>query len=329
MLNINNFRTILLKSKKKKEFSSFSEIQLNTIYKNNSARELTKRNYLSNNYIFDFLKIKDSEARLTLDHIGDELLLNNDKLISNLKIEPNFFDENLFLNKTVNEIKPKTPLNKSSNNKHLNLSSIQLKKNHKKIPFHIKLKNINQFINKPSKNKNSHSFNKSESTKHIKSKSSSFNSKIIRNKNFNFPKNIKNIDKSYFDLENIFGEKFELSNNLFQQMNDLDKKNCICYLLNFIKELKRNNDILKKNNNLLKTENEEKSKNIKYLNEEIKLYKRERKKSLNNTTPKRNNNYKKSISPNLKAIKLNNSKTLSSNNISKTKKIISKKPKKK
>ena len=119
MIGVNNFKTIFLKANKKKELQSFSEIQLKTLNKFNSAPQLTKRNYISNNYIFDFLKLKDSEARNTLDHLGDELLLNNDKLILNLKIEPNFIDENLtlFFNKTLNDAKPKTPLNKTTNNK--------------------------------------------------------------------------------------------------------------------------------------------------------------------------------------------------------------------
>ena len=57
--------------------------------------------------------------------------------------------------------------------------------------------------------------------------------------NMHFPNksSIKNKDKLYIELKKIFGEKINLNDDLYQNMADLDKKNCITFLLESIKEL--------------------------------------------------------------------------------------------
>ena len=308
MFGYNNFKTILMQSKKNSELNSFREIQIHNNYQYNSATQLTKRYYLDNNYIFDILKIKESVERNNIENIEDELLLNNDKLISNLQIEPNFTDENLTLvfNNTISnfsKLNNKNALLKTKKkNYSLHINTIGLKKTSKKNSLfpksphiNIKLKNINKFINKPLKEKINHSYDKSEHNKHIRAKSSTFHNKENKAKlnfhniylsktksNFHFPKNIKNIQKNYNDLQNIFGEKLDKSNIIYEQMTELDKKNCISSLLQLIKELKKNNDLLKESNDYFKKENDNKTKNIKNLNKEIKLLGRTKNNSLNN-----------------------------------------------
>ena len=314
MLGYNNFKTILMESKKNSELNSFREIQIHNNSQYNSAKQLIKRCYLDNNYIFDILKIKVSAERNTIENIEEELSLNNDKLITNLQIEPNYTDENLTLvfNNTITHFskkKNKSQLFKTKKkNFSLSINSIGLKKTIKKNTsltktphINIKVKNINKFINKPLKDKINNSYDKNDSNKHYRAKSSSFQNKENKVKlnfhniylsktktKFNFPKNIKNIQKNYNELQNIFGEKLDKCNFIYEQMTEMDKKNCISSLLLLIKELKRNNDLLKENNDYFKKENDNKTKNIKYLNQEIKLLER----SKNNSLSKINTIYK-------------------------------------
>ena len=296
-----------MKSKKNSELNSFREIQIHNNYQYKSATQLTKRYYLDNNYIFDILKIKNSAERNNIENIEDELLINNDKLISNLQIEPNYTDENLTLvfNNTITHFsksKNKSPFKIKRKNNSLIVPTIGLKKSIKKNSIitktphtNIKLKNIKKFINKPLKDKSNYSYDKIENNKHIRAKSSTFQNKENKVKlnfhniylsktksKFNFPKNTKNIQKNYNELQNIFGEKLDKSDFIYEQMTEMDKKNCISSLLQLIKELKKNNDLLKESNDYFKKENDNKTKNIKNLNKEIKLLGRTKNNSLNN-----------------------------------------------
>ena len=128
MLGYNNFKTILMESKKNSELNSFREIQIHNNYQYKSATQLTKRYYLDNNYIFDILKIKNSAERNNIENIEDELLINNDKLISNLQIEPNYTDENLTLvfNNTITHFSKKKNKSQLFKTKKKNFSLILL-----------------------------------------------------------------------------------------------------------------------------------------------------------------------------------------------------------
>ena len=56
---------------------------------------------------------------------------------------------------------------------------------------------------------------------------------------------IKNQDKVMGELQKLFGEKIQLNEDIYQNMTDLDKKNCINFLLETIKELNNISNINK------------------------------------------------------------------------------------
>ena len=48
---------------------------------------------------------------------------------------------------------------------------------------------------------------------------------------------IKNRDKLFVELQKLFGDKITLYDDVYQNFTDVDKKNCINFLLESIKEL--------------------------------------------------------------------------------------------
>jgi CCR4-NOT transcription complex subunit 6 len=86
---------------------------------------------------------------------------------------------------------------------------------------------------------------------------------------------IKNQDKLINELQKLFGEKIQLSSELYENMTDLDKKNCINFLLESIKELNNINKINKSKTDGYKQINEVKDQQIKSLKNEIKDLKKE------------------------------------------------------
>ena len=86
---------------------------------------------------------------------------------------------------------------------------------------------------------------------------------------------IKNQDKLIGELQKLFGEKIQLSSDLYENMTDLDKKNCINFLLESIKELNNINKINKSKTDGYKQINEVKDQQIKNLKNEIKGLKKE------------------------------------------------------
>ena len=95
--------------------------------------------------------------------------------------------------------------------------------------------------------------------------------------NLHFPNKsiIKSHDKIMTELQKIFGEKILLTEDTFGNMTDFDKKNCIIFLLEIIKEL---NNINKTNRTKIdshKKINEIKEQQIKDLKSEIKELKKE------------------------------------------------------
>jgi CCR4-NOT transcription complex subunit 6 len=94
--------------------------------------------------------------------------------------------------------------------------------------------------------------------------------------NIHFPNKsvIKNKDKLLIELKKIFGEKIILCDDMYQNMNDTDKKNCINFLLEAIKEMININKIIERKNEGFKSINEEKEKKIKNDKNEIKELKK-------------------------------------------------------
>jgi hypothetical protein len=95
--------------------------------------------------------------------------------------------------------------------------------------------------------------------------------------NLHFPNKsiIKSHDKIMIELQKLFGEKILLTEDIYGNMTDFDKKNCIIFLLEIIKEL---NNINKANRTKIdshKKINEIKEQQIKDLKSEIKELKKE------------------------------------------------------
>ena len=207
-----------------------------------------------------------------------------------------------------NKIQYKNKTNgKGSSNKNI--------KKDKKYNQSTPIKNINQFINKPVKCNNNNKNvlmtprNKKTSSKiscHNSFSKLRFNPKDIHNdsislasasrlgtrscirggsmqhsmknkSNIHLPNKsvIKNKDKLFNELQKIFGEKMQLYDDLFQNMTDLDKKNCINFLLEAIKEFYNLNKITQSKNDVYKELNENKDKQIKDYKNQIKELKKD------------------------------------------------------
>ena len=194
---------------------------------------------------------------------------------------------------------------KSTDRKNLKSSDKTYRTKYKRVN---NKKNVSQFINKPENNNNLSSLIMSPiSSRKIKkylsnSTCAKLNSSISQlndsmtttskmelksmgrfasmpnmKKNLHFPNKsvIKNQDKLYNEMQKLFGEKIQLTEDLYQFMTELDKKNCINFLLEVCKELFNEN-----NKNKTKSENYKevsvgKDKQIKETKNEIKDLKKE------------------------------------------------------
>ena len=97
------------------------------------------------------------------------------------------------------------------------------------------------------------------------------------NSNLHLPNKsiIKSHDKIMIELQKLFGEKIQLTEDTFGNMTDFDKKNCIIFLLETIKELDNINKSNKTKTDSLKKLNEIKEQQIKDFKSEIKELKKE------------------------------------------------------
>ena len=94
-----------------------------------------------------------------------------------------------------------------------------------------------------------------------KTKSLSITKKTM---NMHFPtkSNIKNKDKLLMELQKLFTDKLTLYDDMYQSMTDLDKKNCIDFLLESLKEMFNINKIAQTKNEEMKEINKTKEKQI-------------------------------------------------------------------
>ena len=327
------------------------------MFKLNSHLNLLKRPALKKKKIF----IDKMNIRNPLDQIGnDDLIFNNDKLITNIKIDA--LDElskdednknkaknspsipirslnrkgsmtpvhekrkivnikKIDLNKNDKDSHDNNSLQlntiKAANNKKINIKGNKVGRSKKNFIQSYRMKNINQFINKPNEEENINNKKKllmTPSITRVKSKKnnslSRFNnlklsirenndntslasnskiggklsargksvpSSIKKDSNMHFPNKstIKNKDKLYNELQKIFGEKIILNDELYQNMGENDKKNCINFLLEAIKEMFNINKILENKNEGFKEINEAKERQIKESKNEIKELKKD------------------------------------------------------
>ena len=142
---------------------------------------------------------------------------------------------------------------------------------------------------------------------------------IRKNKNSNnlhFPNKsvIKKQEKILVELQKLFGEKIRLDENTYQKMTDLDKKNCINFLLEIIKEMNNVNRMNKDKNDGYKQIISEKEKEIKIIKNEIKEIKKENIKL--NKIIKNDNQIIKKLNQNIESLKLqlDKEKTINKNN---------------
>lgn len=113
---------------------------------------------------------------------------------------------------------------------------------------------------------------------------------------------IKNQEKLIIELEKLFGERIQLTEDIYQNMTDLDKKNCINFLLETIKELNNSNKINKSKTDGYKQIIEAKDQDIKNYKNEIKELKKDNIKL--NKLIKTNNQLNKKLSQNISNLKL-------------------------
>ena len=338
-------------------FMVLSNTPKRKMFKLNSHLNLLKRPALKKKKIF----IDKMNIRNPLDQIGnDDLIFNNDKLITNMKIDSlgELSKEEDNINKARNS--PSIPIRalnrkvsltpvhekrkivnikkidlnkndkdsnhndslqlnsiKATNNKKINIKGNKIGRNKKNFIQSYRMKNINQFINKPNEEENISNqkkllmtpsntrvkrkmqssfprFNKLKldirenndntslaSTSKIGGRSSARGRSVpssLKNKsNMHFPNKstIKNKDKLYKELQKIFGENIILNDELYQNMAENDKKNCINFLLDAIKEMFNINKILENKYDGFKEINEAKEKQIKENKNEIKELKKD------------------------------------------------------
>ena len=107
-----------------------------------------------------------------------------------------------------------------------------------------------------------------------KGKSMSINKKLT---NMHFPNksNIKSKDKILNELQKLFTDKITLNDDTYQNMTDSDKKNCIIFLLDAIKEMFNINKIAQSKNEDFKEINKAKEKKIQDDKNEIKELKKD------------------------------------------------------
>ena len=107
-----------------------------------------------------------------------------------------------------------------------------------------------------------------------KTKSMSINKNIT---NMHFPNKscIKNKDKLSIELQKLFTDKIQLYDDTYQNMTDSDKKNCIMFLLEAVKEMMNINKTVESKNDELKEMNKTKEKQIQDDKNEIKELKKD------------------------------------------------------
>ena len=113
---------------------------------------------------------------------------------------------------------------------------------------------------------------------------------------------IKNQDKIITELQKLFGEKIQLTDDIYQNMTELDKKNCINFLLETVKELHNINKISKSKTDGYKQIIESKDNDIKNYKNEIKELKKDSIKL--NKVIKTNNQLNKKLSQSIDNLKL-------------------------
>ena len=100
-------------------------------------------------------------------------------------------------------------------------------------------------------------------------------SKKVTTMHFPNKSNIKNKDKLLIEIQKLFTDKIQLYDDTYQKMTDSDKKNCIVFLLDALKEMFTINKIAESKNEDFKANNKTKEKQIQDDKNEIKELKKD------------------------------------------------------
>ena len=185
------------------------------------------------------------------------------KKVSAKKNEKNL---NLFINK---------PQNKKPKYGSISMTPIAIKnKRAKKINSNSSLINLNDSIEKSNDSLCLNSLNKIMNKTYTKGSSLSVNKKLTT-MNFTNKYSIKNIDKLQAELQKLFTDKIQLYDDAYQKMTDLDKKNCIVFLLDSLKEMFSINKMTQNKNDDIKERNKTKEKQIQDDKNQIKELKKD------------------------------------------------------
>ena len=191
---------------------------------------------------------------------------NNFKHRKKASTKTNEKNLNLFINKPQNRLRkygniPLTPIatkNKRTKKTNSNSTLINLNDSIDKSNDSICLTSLSKIMNKTYNKGKSASVNKKLTTMHFPNKSS-----------------IKNKDKLLIELQKLFTDKIQLYDDSYQKMTDLDKKNCIVFLLDAIKEMFNINKIAENKNEDIKERNKTKEKQIQDDKNQIKELKKD------------------------------------------------------
>ena len=191
---------------------------------------------------------------------------NNFKHRKKASTKTNEKNLNLFINKPQNRLRkygniPLTPIatkNKRTKKTISNSTLINLNDSIDKSNDSICLTSLSKIMNKTYNKGKSASVNKKLTTMHFPNKTS-----------------IKNKDKLLIELQKLFTDKIQLYDDSYQKMTDLDKKNCIVFLLDAIKEMFNINKMTENKNEDIKERNKTKEKQIQDDKNQIKELKKD------------------------------------------------------
>ena len=246
-----------------------------------TGKRMKKNNFIkkSENNINDMVNIKN----LTLD-------LNCNKLpqasnVSNKTINYNKSKKKIIkanpknLNQFIN--KPKDKDNKRNNNYNCKFSFLM-------TPMNNKNKRSKKNYSNSSFSKLNDSCEKTDDSMCLTSVSRIMNKSYLKGKSMDTKRNITSIhfpnksliksnnkDKLVLEVKKIFSDKIALTDDLYQSMNDIDKKNCINFLLEALKEMFNVNKVNQSKNDEYKEMNKTKEKKILDDKNEIKELKKE------------------------------------------------------
>jgi len=179
---------------------------------------------------------------------------------------------NLFINKPQNKHTKNQIYNQSNN---ILLTPIPNKnKRSKKINSNSSFSKLNDSCDNTNDSLCLTTVSKITTKTFTKGKSLSVSKKVTT---MHFPNksNIKNKDKLLIEIQKLFTDKIQLYDDTYQKMTDSDKKNCIVFLLDALKEMFTINKIAESKNEDFKANNKTKEKQIQDDKNEIKELKKD------------------------------------------------------